>query len=335
MNTLSNPEFREVSHSGGQLVIRVKADTAGRRTCQLSWQHCRPVAAAVFAVYALPPGLPLCHIDLGGMGSVQAPPPVPGAYHVFIGSDSEGKFGRQCPACEGYWRSDLDAQYCPYCGLRAQIIDFLTMAQRSYIKQYCEKMTEALSSPVDGDHVIDMDAVADASSAATPEKPAFYYAELSQQNRYTCNACGGFNDILGTFGYCAVCGTRNDFQELSEKAIPLLRDRINAGGAFESCAKEVVALFDSFAGLYVRQLVNRVPMTPARRNRLEAGRFHHLQSVAALLKESFDVDLLSGIVVDDVEFAKLMFSPAPRLRTSGRGSRREVYFRQWRYLCAS
>jgi len=301
------PEFREVAHSGGQLVITVKVDAAGHRMYQLTWQHCRPVAAAVFAVYALPQGLVLCQMNLGGIGSGQDPPPIPGAYQVFIGSDSEGKFGRQCPACGGYWRSGLAAQFCPYCGIQASVIDFLTMAQRSYVEQYCAKMNEALRVDVDGEYVIDMDAVADAADAAITEKPAFYYAELSQQNRFTCKACGGFNDILGTFGYCTVCGTRNDLQELSDKTLPSIRDRINAGAQYEACVRDAVAAFDSFVGQYVKQLIQRVPLTPARKNRLENARFHNLQVVAAELRGTFDINILEGFDPTDIDFATLMF----------------------------
>ena len=114
-------EFREIAHSGGKLLINVKIDATGGRMYQLTWSHCRPVRAAIFAVYAIHPGIVLCHINLGGVGSRVDPPPVRGAYQVFIGSDSEGRFGRQCPVCGGYWRSDLSAQFCPYCGLRAGV----------------------------------------------------------------------------------------------------------------------------------------------------------------------------------------------------------------------
>lgn len=300
-------EFREVSHCGGKVTISVKIDDAGRRLYSLKWEHCRPNAGAFFAVYALPPGLVLCQINLGGIGSRQDPPPVPGAYQVLISSDSEGKFGRQCPACGGYWRSDLNAHVCPYCGIRADVVNFLTMAQRSYVEQFCAKMSEALGVEVGGEYVIDMDAVADAADASVGEKPPFYYVELSQQNRFICRACDGFNDILGTFGYCTVCGTRNDLQELSDKSIQSLRDRIKAGGQYEACVRDSVAAFDSFVSQYVKQLIRHVPLTPARRNRLENGCFHNLQLVATELKETFDIDILDGFEPDDVEFAKLMF----------------------------
>jgi hypothetical protein len=306
-NMSNKAEFQEVAHSGGQVIISVDVDATGHKRYRLRYQHCRPVAATIFAVYAVPPGIVLCQVNLGGIGSKQAPPPVPGAFQVFICSDSEGKFGRQCPICSGYWRSNLNGQFCPYCGIQGDVVDFVTGAQRSYVAQYCAKMLEALHTEASGEYIIDMDAVADAVDAVITEKPAFYYAELSQQNKFTCKACGGFNDILGIFGYCTVCGTRNDFQELSEKTIPSLRARISAGGQYEACVRDAVAAFDSFVGQYVKQLIQRIPLTPARKNRLENGRFHNLQVVATELKDTFDINIFDGLAPDDICFAKLMF----------------------------
>jgi hypothetical protein len=167
-------------------------------------------------------------------------------------------------------------------------------------------MQEILGADIDGDHVIDMDAVADAAGS-TAEKPPFYYTEQSQQNKFTCNACGSLNDILGVFGYCSRCGTRNDLQMLSERIMPGIRDRINAGGPYEACVRDSVAAFDSFVGQYVVQLARQVPLTTSRKARLENRRFHNLQMVADELKGIFDIDILDGLNADDVEFARLMF----------------------------
>jgi hypothetical protein len=225
---------------------------------------------------------------------------------VFIGSDSEGKFGHQCPECNSYWRDESGTHCCPYCGLRGDVQAFLTAAQRSYIEQYCAKMRELVSADADGEYVIDMDAVADASGNDV-EKPPFYYAEESQQNKYKCSACGSFNDILGVFGYCSRCGTRNDLQQLSEKVIPAIRERINAGGPYEGCVRDAVAAFDTLIGQYVAQLVRLVPLTGARKNKLENRRFQNLEKVAEELKEIFDIDLFDGFKSEDVQFAKIMF----------------------------
>jgi len=170
-------------------------------------------------------------------------------------------------------------------------------------------MNEALEMDIAGDHkIIDMDAVADAAVDATGnQKSAFCYAEISQQNKFTCSACGEFNDILGTFGYCTVCGTRNDLQELTGRILPSLRDRINAGGAYEGCVRDAVAIFDSFVGRYVKLLLELVPLMSSRRKRLENKRFHNLRSVDTGLKEIFGIDILDGLSSDDIGFAERMF----------------------------
>jgi Zn finger protein HypA/HybF involved in hydrogenase expression len=303
---MTNEDFREIAHSGGQVIIKVVTDKGGRRAYQQTWQHQRPVASGIFAIYALAQGVPVCGLPLGGMGSPMMPPPIPGCYMVFVGSDSEGMYGHECPQCKSYWRDESGTNFCPNCGMQGEVQDFLTTAQRFYVAQYCEKMRDALSADADGEYVIDMDAVADAAGNAA-EKPPFYYAEESQQNKFKCSACGSFNDILGVFGYCSRCGTRNDLQELSEKVIPAIRERINAGGPYEACVKDSISAFDSSVGQYVSQLVRLGPMTQARRNKLENRRFHNLQAVAAELKTIFDIDVLEGLKPDDVDFAALMF----------------------------
>ena len=305
MVMVNKSEFQEIAHSGGQLTIHVGVDGQGRRGYNIKWSNSRPVPAGVFAVYALPQGIAVGQINLGGMGSSPNPAPFPGCFPVFIGSDTEGRFGHQCPHCNGYWRNDGGGQFCPYCGLRGQFHDFLTTAQRSYVRQCCSMMAEVLDAGIEGDYVINMDEVADAAGKDIT-KPPFYYSEERQQNGFTYDACGGFNDILGRFGYCSVCGTTNDLQEFVE-TMTLTRRRIDSEGACEACVRDTVAAFDSLIGRYVKQLIQRVPMTAARINRLQAKRFHNLQSAAAELREVFDIRILDGIPDQDVKFAALMF----------------------------
>ena len=69
-----NDEFREVAHSGGTVTLTVMENEKGHRGFMMQWNHCRPVRAVLFAVYALPQGIPLCQMNLGGIGSVQEPP---------------------------------------------------------------------------------------------------------------------------------------------------------------------------------------------------------------------------------------------------------------------
>ena len=297
-------EFQEIAHCGGKVTISISTAADGRRQSQLGIQHCAPVAAAFFAVYALPQGVAVGNIQLGGIGDKWNPPPIPGCYPVFIASDSEGMFGCSCPSCGGYWRTNGQRLHCPYCGIHAERYQFLTEAQRHYVAQYCELMNTALDKE-DGDHIIDMDAVSDAAGKDV-KKPPFYYAEESQQTKFTCDACGDVSDILGTYGYCSTCNTRNDLQQLNA-AIRLLRERIKLGAPYEACVKDAVTLFDSFTNQLAKELLNCVPMTPARRHRVEKRSLHRLDSIAMDFKTVFDIDILSGMSDDDVKFAALMF----------------------------
>ena len=199
------------------------------------------------------------------------------------------------------------AAICPYCRVRRGGIQFLTKAQKAYIQQYCERLSAALADGVDGEHVIDMDAVADAAGKEA-KKPPFYYAEVSQQNKFTCDACGAFNDILGRFGYCSSCGTRNDLHEMKSKIIPthpgphqfrwtIRRVRQGRGRGVRLICGEVRGA--ARAHLF--------PVTSRRRNVLENLGFHNLKKVAAEIKAVFDIDILDGIEASDEQFATLMF----------------------------
>jgi len=303
---LSNKtELEEIAHTGGKVTFNVKVDAQGGISYNIKWTHSRPTPAGVFAVYAIPQGVAVGDIKLGGIGAPWNPPPLPDCYPVFISSDSTGMFGHQCPSCKGYWRANHGI-ICPYCAYKAEEhYHFLTEAQQRYVKEYCDLLDAVLCSGQPDEYTIDMDAVAEAAGK-NYAKPAFYYAEERQQNFFRCMACGQANDVLGTYAYCASCGTRNDLQEL-EKTIQRIRDRINAGGPYETCVKEAVAAFDSFAGQYAKQLLARVPLTPARKSRLERAHYHNLATVSDMFRAMFDIDVLSGISVEDASFATLMF----------------------------
>ena len=195
---------------------------------------------------------------------------------------------------------------CPYCAYEtAKLFQFLTKAQVRYVEEYCKVLNDALGSGEPGEHIIDMDAVADAAGKDLP-KPDFYYAEERQQNLFTCSACDGVTDVLGTYAYCSLCGTRNDLQEL-EQRIQGIRDRINAGGSYETYAKDAVAAFDSFTAHYAQQLLARVPLTRERRALLERSRFHNLTTTVDILGGLFGIDLLEGFDTEDLAFGTKMF----------------------------
>jgi hypothetical protein len=307
------PEFKEIAHCGGKVNVTTVTGEDSRRRASFGVEHSAPRPAAWFAVYALPPhGIPVATIRLGGIGQPWNPAPYPDCLPVFVGSDSEGLFGHECPECNGYWRSKAVPPTweitCPYCGRSAETHHFLTAGQRRFVKAVCDLTLHAFTAAEDGKHIIDLDKVAD-DVATTSERPAFYYSEESQQNHYTCSACGNADDILGRYGYCSSCGTRNDLQELTgeiEAINTKARERIKAGEPLEPAVPDAVSAFDSVARQYAKQLAKWVPMRADRRAALEGTLFHNLKR-AADLKPWFGIDLTAGFDTAEVEFISRMF----------------------------
>lgn len=302
-------DFQEIGHSGGKYTINIETDPNGQRSIQFGIKGSSPLPTTIIAVYALPQGIPVGSIAIGGIGQPFNSPPVQGCFPIFIASDSHGKFGNNCPACNGYWRSGaLSPKWkttCPYCGFHEESYAFLTEGQRKYIAGCCDMINRAMESKEDGEKILDMDKVADAVGKEHP-KPKFYYTEQTQQNRFECDACGQFNDILGRYGYCSCCGTHNGLQEL-KKDLNQIRKRIKISSEYEACAKDSVAAFDSFARQIAKQLSNRIPMTPARKSEWNNKLFHKLESCAESLRTVFDIDIFKSMRDDDKKFAILMF----------------------------
>ncbi|MFC1537053.1 hypothetical protein ACFL48_04500, partial [Pseudomonadota bacterium] len=221
-------EFEEIAHSGGKITFNIKTDEEGHISYQVGISSSRPVPTSLIAVYALPQGVPVGPIHLGGIGQPWNPPPFSGCYPVLVASDSEGQFGHNCPQCKAYWRSGPWPNICPSCAIRAKGYQFLSAAQLRYVHHYCEVLDGALDSGDDTEVVIDMDRVADAVGAES-DKPSFYVSEQSQQKKFSCKSCGEFNDILGRFGYCSLCGTRNDLADFEDHTVPSIRERLNIG----------------------------------------------------------------------------------------------------------
>lgn len=303
---MSDSDFQE-GHSGGKFSVSIKTDSAGQKSMQFGFSHSRPVQMAMIGVYALPQGIPTGMIALGGIGQAWNQPPFPGCLPIFISSDSQGKFGYECPKCSGYWRSighSSKANKCPYCGLVSEGHYFLTSGQVRYVEACCEMIGESLEKIDNGKAEVDMDQVADLVGKNT-EKPKFYYHEESQQNKFNCNACGCFNDILGRYGYCCVCGTHNAAEEFS-KDIKLIRSKLKDLG-FENATKNTVAAFDSFARCLMKQLVQNIPMTERRKKKADDHLFHNLEVSAKNVEIFFDINILSGLREEDLKFVFKMF----------------------------
>ncbi|MDD2714461.1 MAG: hypothetical protein PHW04_01070 [Candidatus Wallbacteria bacterium] len=302
-------DFQEIGHCGGKFTIYAKTAENGRRQYQIGYSHCRPTAASLFAIYALPEGIPVGTIQSGYIGTPCNPPPCKGCLTIYIASDSLGMFGHQCQKCKKYWRSASTPtkwkMTCPYCGFQAESHEFLAVGQLKFVESCCMLIEQAMLSEQDGEYVIDMDKVADAVGKGG-EKPEFYYAEESQQNKFCCSACNESNDILGRYGYCCCCGTHNGLDEL-EKDIKSIRERITTTVRYEDYVKDAISAFDSYARQIGKQLAGRIPMTSRRRKDWEKRLFHKLGSCVKDLQDNFDIDLFKGFNQSDKDFAILMF----------------------------
>ena len=298
------PEFQEIAHCGCKFIVTIADDAKGQRGVQLGVEHNRPVPATLFMVWAiLPQGFPAARSMTRETPCLQ----------VFIGSDTHGLFGHRCPECREYWRSRTVPETwnitCPYCGTSAETFHFLTAEQVRFVRAVCALAVEAYANDHVGQYVIDMDPVADRVAAKPDQRPSFYYTEQSQQHRYTCDACGASDDILGRYGYCSSCGTRDDLQELTrdiEAIQARTRERHAAKEPLERAVVDAVSAFDSAARQYAKQLTARVPMRPERCEALGDVLFHNLKK-AEVLEPWFGIDLFKGFATSDVEFIRRVF----------------------------
>ena len=65
---MEKEEFQEIAHCGGEITFSVKTNEQGGRSYQVGYHHQRANRMGMFAVYALPQGIPVETIQLGGIG---------------------------------------------------------------------------------------------------------------------------------------------------------------------------------------------------------------------------------------------------------------------------
>lgn len=313
--TAYSDDFTEIAHCGGQATFAVRCDHNGRGSISAGFRGSSPTPISMITIYAtVPQGLSVSDVIMGGIGQGFEPPCPDGCIAVFLGSDSHGKWGHQCPQCDGYFRNGHHPSVyqltCPYCGSKSDAYHYLTDAHGRYIKHYISTYFEAIEANIEPgtekEFVIDMDAVAIAEQGK--KRPDFYYTSESQQTRFQCVKCDEFNDIRGLYGYCASCGCRNNQKALTEKFHQLRKDLVTRTMPPEGIISRAISTFDATCRDFVNQLKIRVPMKLARRNRLDRLVFHDIESATIdELKTAFEIDLLRGIDEVTTAFLRMMF----------------------------
>jgi len=298
-------EFEEIGHSGGKIEF-IKEE--GGHSLRVS--NSNPLPWAVFFLAVSYDGTPLHFIPMRGVGAPfrQISP----SLLVPITSDREGMFGRQCPACHTYFRSRHvgPVEFCPYCELQADNVQFTTRNQHQFIQAYCRAAQEALRS--DESVTIDLDALAD----ALPENRAgWIYTEERQQRRVTCGGCKNEFDIMGEFGACPKCGARNNGAVLDstldslmarfEVAKVELTDRQERGNEWQRLLVAAVSAFEGAAN-DLRAALLRLPHTPRRRAELSSLSLQNITQAGERLAAWFGFDILDGLDETEKQFLKRM-----------------------------
>lgn len=297
-------EFEEITHSGGIIELTLHVDDLGNKGISFGWRNSRPVPMALIGYYVLHPGVVIESLPFGGIGAPFPEPSIPGCIPMLMGSDSEGMFGHNCPHCSGYWRSEHAPNFCPYCGTSAGSEQFLSEAQRHYAAYYCEKWSEAVSQIESGTIEINLDEVADATIGKV-EKPAFYISDERQQTQLKCTSCGEFNDILGRFGHCSSCFTRNDLIIFEREVVAPARECLSKGESAERPLKDLVSGFEVLVKSYLKALSNHVPLTPERRGKANQDNYSPNTSYRVFL-DVFGIDIRKGIAAEQVELHSLL-----------------------------
>ncbi len=218
---------------------------------------------------------------------------------TYIQSDEQGMWGRNCPLCKKYFRTNhvMGVTFCPYCSDGAPSLAFISKEQRSYVTAFYDAFARAYIGKKNTS--LDMADITDRAAA-------WHYSEEKQQFHFTCDTkdCSTETDILGEYGYCPRCGRTNArklFSERMDKMLTRLEeirktvsDRKERGAVWEDMTKTSLSEFEALAR-HLRNKLLRFPMTPNRRKRLEDLNFQRPLLADEALVQWFDIGVLRWV----------------------------------------
>jgi hypothetical protein len=255
----------------------------------------------VFAMYMVAVSMDgrhlLSEIPATGMG-VQPVYPQPSVV-AYIQCDELGMWGRNCPACQKYFRTNhvIGETCCPYCSIWAPSLAFVSKDQRKYITACYDAFARAFREKKD---------TAVKFAEITDSNSAWHYSEQKQQFHFTCfeKDCKTETDILGEYGYCPRCGRTNARKLFLERVDKMLNrwadvdknisDRQERSLVWEDLTKNIVGDFEHLAK-HLRIKLLDFPMIPNRRKRLVELNFQQPLQADESLVQWFDVGLLAWL----------------------------------------
>lgn len=237
---------------------------------------------------------------------------------TFIQSDEQGMWGRNCPLCQKYFRTNhvMDVTYCPYCAAVAPSLAFISQDQRNYITLCYDAFARAYI----GKKSTSLD-LAD----ITDRTPAWHYSEEKQQLHFACDTkdCRAETDILGQYGYCPKCGRTNARRLFNERMDEMLArleetkrtvsDRRERGEMWEDMTVKSLSNFEALAK-HLRIRLLRFPMTPKRRKQLEELNFQRPFHADQSLVQWFDIGVLKWAGNDTNPQRKIPDSDLPFIK---------------------
>lgn len=249
-------------------------------------------------------------------------------------TDEEGFFGRECPACERFFKLREDqwlalpdevTTTCPYCGREsADPSDFSTQQQlerarsagmaiaQQYVHDAIRETFGRLQTPRlrPGQSGIQITV---SNSPPPPIGSLLCYVEEQVRRTITCDNCQTVYGVYGATAFCPICGPRAAADTVLEAiergrhalaledALPEdLREQARADGVFDKAAadavKETVTLFEVFTR---DQFISRVPEHEAIVKDKGRGVFQRIDDVDTLFVDHVGT-AISALVEDDV-----------------------------------
>src|ERR1035441_10262689 len=283
-----------VPHAGGKLRI-----TPGpNNSYQLGFEHTSSDhGMALYQLAVSFDGRPLAVIP-GGMGSRMPPYPQPSVL-VFIISDAQQMWGRICPQCRSYFRTNhiSGMTVCPYCTFAEDNIYFVTDPQRRYLKKFVEAVERVAKEQMEIE--IDLSEATDSSE--------WTYEERQLQHRFKCATCDVTTDILGEYGSCPKCGKRNSGAVFHRKLNKIESDLTTATQDQRSdLLNRAVSVFEAMANDLKKILVS-IPCHVRRREQVRGLSFQNIALTVEQLEQWYAFDLRKGLGTGDLVFLDLMF----------------------------
>jgi hypothetical protein len=302
--SVNTPEFEEIGIGGGKLEFRRDGNgqvSIGITTTSIHFR-------ALYQIAVSYQGKPLAVVPFTGVGTPTPPYPKPSLL-AWIRSDAQGLWGRRCPFCKCYFRTEHvggGLTVCPYCCEAEDSLRFMTEAQEQYVAAFCNALVRAHNGP--DDVVIELESITDAQSE-------WNYSEQKQQFHFTCSKCKTETDILGQYGWCPECGTTNAEQVINskltatEKSFAALdsteTDREKRAKEWETINSSSFSDFEALAN-HLKTRLALIPATPKRRDAVRALNFQRLTEATKALQEWFAIDIFDGLSTAECEFMNLM-----------------------------